>query len=323
MSNKVVLHYVPDYDAGKAEAGFGPELFAGRPDRYRPVLAQLAAAIAAVSCDRVGRPGEARYLAPALAEDLQMQDISLYSYNRCAYDKTKVKTEKLGRNQQAFAFSLSHRPMRGEKEEFELILITLRGTETVSESLIHDFWGTVGNLRAENWHGYPTYRPFVLFAKKVLTGLSRYLKRHEKNWQGQKLKYLIIGYSLGGAAAQLISARLTDFGQTVFAYTFGSLNALTEDGRNRYPNIWNIFNAYDSYGPEGFGALGFRPAGGRRTMYHKFGHVLVFRRDYTKVFPRWAAVKNHRMPGYYHAVKAINAGLRKSSSYRSDKRSFA
>ena len=49
MSNKVVLHYVPDYDAGKAEAGFGPELFAGRPDRYRPALAQLAAAIAAVA----------------------------------------------------------------------------------------------------------------------------------------------------------------------------------------------------------------------------------------------------------------------------------
>ena len=23
MSNKVVLHYVPDYDVGKAEAGFG------------------------------------------------------------------------------------------------------------------------------------------------------------------------------------------------------------------------------------------------------------------------------------------------------------
>lgn len=309
MSNQIVLRYVPDYDAGRADAAFGAELFAGRPDCYQPELAQLAAAIAAVSCDRVGRPGEARYLAPALAEDLQMRDISLYSYNRCRYNQTKVKKEKLGRNSGDFAFSISHRLMQGPGEAFELFLITLRGTETVSESLRHDFWGTAGNRRAEDWRGYPTYRPFALFARKVLTGLIRYSKRYEKNWQGRKLKYLIVGYSLGGAAVQLISARLTDLGQTVFAYTFGSLNALTEDGTNRYPNIWNIFNEYDSYGPKGFGALGFRPAGGSRTMYHKFGHVLVFRRNYAKVFPQWVPIKNHIMPGYYHAVKAINDRL--------------
>ena len=307
MSDKIILRYVPDCDAGKAEADFGAELFAGSTGLYQPALAQLAAAIAAVSCDPVGRPGEARYLAPALAEDLQMRDISLYSYNRCRYDQTKVTQEELGRNQQAFAFSISHRLMRTKEEDFELILITQRGTETISESLIHDFWGTVLDRRAENWQGYPTYRPFALFAEKVLAGLTRYLKCYEKSWLGRKVKYFIVGYSLGGAAAQLVAARLTDLKQTVFAYTFGALNALTEDGTKRYPNIWNIFNAYDSYGPEGFGALGFRPAGGSRTIYHKLGHVLVFRRDYRKVFPCWTAVKNHRMPGYYHAIKTINS----------------
>lgn len=300
---RVKLHYAPDYDKGCAVVNFTPELFEQNCNRYHPDLAIFAAAVLATATDRIGQLGHAKYLAPALYERLKMKDISLYSYGKCRYDKTKVRVENLGRRSKDFAFSISHRSLQGKKGEFELILITLRGTESLSESVREDFLGTYGKGRLTDWCGFRAYQPFADYAKKVLTGLFQYLKRNESKWNRRRKKYLITGHSLGGAAAQLLAAKLTDAGEEVFAYTFGSLNALTENGTGNYPNIWNIFNYYDTYGPQGKGAFGFRPAKGNRTVFHKFGNVLLFKQNYEKIFPGMKWSKNHVMPCYYHAVR--------------------
>ncbi|RRD93729.1 hypothetical protein EII17_11505 [Clostridiales bacterium COT073_COT-073] len=295
---KLILTYSPDYNSGKAEVHLDAADFLKSPEDYNHNLAKLAAGILATANDHIGQLGTARYLAPALDRDLQFKDISIFSYPKCRYRSDNVRLEKLGRRSVDFAFSISHVPMQIKGESFELILLTLRGTESASESLITDFMGTVGKAKTIDWCGYPAYTAFTLYAKKVLCGLQQYLHHNRAKFKYPKIKFFILGHSLGGAAAQLVAAKLTDRGKEVFGYTFASLNALTISGTKAYPNIWNFYNYYDTYGPRGRGAFGYRPAMGGKTIYHKLGHVILFKRNYNKIFHTWKWSKNHVMAGY-------------------------
>lgn len=300
MSNlkKVILQYAPDYNSGRAEVVLDGEDFCKNPEEYHPSLARLGAGILATANDHIGQLGRARYLAPALDKDLQFQDISIYSYPKCRYRSENVTLEKMAQKSYDFAFSISHFPMQEEGEDFELVLLTLRGTESVSESILTDFIGTLNPKKVTDWCGYPAYTVFTVYAKKVLHGLSRYLQKHKEKLCHRQIKYFVLGHSLGGAAAQLVAAKLTDKGKEVFCYTFASLNPLTTVGIRSYLNIWNLYNYYDTYGPRGMGAFGYRPAGGGKTIYRKFGNVILFKRDYNRVFGKWKWSKNHVMAGY-------------------------
>ena len=299
MPRKLTLCYAPDYNSGKAEVVLDAEDFLRNPEHANRNLAKLAAGILATANDRIGELGRAKYLVPALEEVLQFQDISLFSYPRCQ-ESAKVRLEELGKKSWDFAFSISHCPMTARGEEFELILLTLRGTESLSEGIITDFIGTINSRQVTDWCGYRAYPAFCEYAQKVLRGLKQYIQRNRNRFHSRNIKFFLLGHSLGGAAAQLAAAKLTRKGHTVFCYTFASLNPIVSNGTRDYPNIWNFFNAYDTYGPRGWGAFGYRPAGGGKTIYHKLGNVIRFQRDYNSIFVKWKWSKNHVMAGYCH-----------------------
>lgn len=259
---KICLKYAPDYNAGKAEIVLDANDFCADPKEYNPSLARLGAGILATANDHIGQLGRARYLAPALDRDLQFRDISIFHYPRCRYQSENVTMERLGRKPLDFAFSISHYPMQAKTEEFELVLLTLRGTESLTEGIVTDFIGTVNKRKTVDWCGHPAYTAFTYYAKKVFYGLMQYMQRYKNTFRYRKMKYFILGHSLGGAAAQLVAAKLSDMGKAVFCYTYASLNPLTTEGDGKYSNIWNLYNYYDNYGPKGRGAFGYRPAGG-------------------------------------------------------------
>lgn len=299
----VVIKYNDDYDSGEARVRWGASLFSGDVYEYNNEIAKVSAAVMAAASEGSNDVGQARYLVPALSGALCFEDISLFSYNNYTGGDDSVTIEDFGKGTDDFAFAIAHQSMQDENGEFELVLIVCRGTVTAGESIFTDFLGTLTTFFIDSWCGHKTYDSFASYANKVLGGLAIYQKEHGVVFSGD-VRYLVTGHSLGGAAAQLVAAELTRGGEVVYAYTFGSLNAIVDDATQSCKNVWNIFNYYDDFGPNGNGDVqfGYRPAEGDRTVYHKFGNVLVFDRNYEDIFSCDKNYKNHVMPGYYHAV---------------------
>ena len=171
--------------------------------------------------------------------------------------------------------------------------------------------------------------------ERVWAGLRYYADLHPEIKTGD-VRFLITGHSLGGAAANLLAAKMTLIQErgtgeweamgwsvppaqrNIYAFTFGSLNAFDRHyDTSRFTHIKNIFNYYDTYGPNGDGFLGLvYPASGGKSCLYKFGPVLVFQKRYEGQF-KTDDYCNHLMPGYLDAIRtdavsraALRNGLR-------------
>lgn len=312
----IIINYNADYDSGEAYVKWGAALFSESNYEYNNEIARVSAAIMAAASEGQEDLGQARFLVPALSTALGFEDISLFSYNHYSMEDSSVTKESLGSGTDDYAFAIAHQKMQDAHGQYELVIISCRGTVTNNEAIWADFFGTLTTFAVDNWCGHKTYDSFASYANKVLTGLALYQKKHSQVFDGD-VRYLITGHSLGGAAAQLVAAELTQKNEVVYAYTFGALNSIIDNATQSYKNIWNIFNYYDDFGPNGSGdqMLGYSPAGGEQTIYNKFGNVLLFDRDYTNVFTCNKDYKNHVMPGYY---QAINDGIVKIDAVYED-----
>ena len=116
------------------------------------------------------------------------------------------------------------------------------------------------------------------------------------------------GHSLGGAAADLLAARLMRTAastpywwedlydrEDIYAYTFGAIKVLEQTGnvKDGYENIHNIYNVYDSFGPKGSFSIA-----NASSPNAKFGHTDLFSKKVKSV-----GVENHLMNTYLEAIR--------------------
>lgn len=130
----------------------------------------------------------------------------------------------------------------------------------------------------------------------------------------KNLKVFITGHSLGGAAANLVAARFTnyvDWGawwsgslkqEDIYAYTFGAIDSIkvSQSVTDSFENIHNIYNFFDSFGSNEYGK---GLPSGVGTIYAKFGHIDMFDKQYRTGNILKFDTANHNMPNYRDAVE--------------------
>ncbi len=294
--NVVTIRYNKNYDTGVAEVYWGSELFEKDPDEFSLDLAKASAALCAASNDRSGRLGYGEFIADAM-DDLGLEDIWLYSYNKYSGKKATVETDGADWDLST-AFAIGHQTMTAaDGHDFEVIVVVCRGTEGWQDAVFYDVIGSL-SLAAETWEGYDTYLGYANYANQIKNALIDYVNNYAETFASD-VKFLFTGHSLGGAPVQLLTACFQDAGKCAYGYSFGSLNA-TDKPHTQY-DIWNIYNTYDDYGPSG--EEFFKPSGGWYTYDNKYGKVLLFTFDFGTVFTSPDGYYNHVMAGYYGALR--------------------
>ena len=345
------VKYLPDYDGGEVEVEWGPSLFerdatdiASHDARDKLML--TAAALTAAAMDARDERGAGKYIIDAY-KALDFEGISLFSYPDNPYNLTDIPG--IRSNDKDFAFSIAHQKMAVNGEETNIIAIIMRGTETMVEAVAdletvicdedaavsykllaqvyvqslypgfllsgyshNDFFGF------GDFYGHTAYRAFLYFMNEAWAGLHYYANKHPGLMAG-KTKYLIAGHSLGGAATNLLAAKMPQTDEwlglglgaapkagDIYAFTFGALNSLYKESViDGFDHITNIYNYYDNYGPHGPGTLGAKPARGWESWKYKYGLIKDFQIDFSALFRnKNARSKNHIMPCYVNAIKA-------------------
>lgn len=184
-----------------------------------------------------------------------------------------------------------------------ILCIIARGTRSYGELMADGLNNTVKN---------GIYTDIVNFSDQISKGVGQYFNKYSELKNVSNLKVLIAGHSLGGAAANLYGAMfLNDVKdgkcvnkyiktEDVFTYTYGAIKVIdcnTYDNIiDGFENIFNIYNYYDSFGPNGtknyFGAS---------SPCQKFGYTLIYQdaRYYHRENPNNPLdIPNHNIDNY-------------------------
>lgn len=182
------------------------------------------------------------------------------------------------------AFSIGQDTLTINGVNTTILVITARGTKNILEGIGDVFKGGENDfLNTKVWHN--VYE----FEEQIWDGLNEYLTMYPALLSKDDLKILVVGHSLGGAAANMFGARLVDgigsnewWGSKVakddiYVYTFGAIKVLTtEDNVTAgYENIHNVYNYYDSYGPNGN-----QKGTNAGSLNAKFGHTELYYLSY-------------------------------------------
>ena len=203
------------------------------------------------------------------------------------------------------AFSIAHLPIRLNGEEMNLMFIVVRGS-VVDREFIGDHFAKANR----EFLGYMAYDYVEDFEKKVWEAVKEYANGHEDLYDKPRT-FFITGHSLGGATANLITALAnnpetgnswifmdTDVSR-IFTYTYGAIDSIKVDApvTTGYQNIHNIYNFFDTYGPNGRDTL----SAAGNSMYGKFGHMDRFAYRFS-----WEndleTSKNHIIDNYLRAI---------------------
>ena len=200
----------------------------------------------------------------------------------------------------------------------DVLVITCRGSTTIGE-----FIGDWLKGGSNSFLGTSVFHNDYDFEEKVWAGLKDYLDKHPSLRTSEHLKIVVTGHSLGGAAANMVGARIDSAiasgtflnpnlrKDDVYVYTYGAIKVLTGSTNlsGGYGNIHNLYNQLDSFGPRGNYAAfeASMPAA-------KFGHTELFILDEEEGM---TTSENHHMFTYWDAINIyevykpfINTGCR-------------
>ncbi|MDO4798310.1 MAG: hypothetical protein Q4A01_09880 [Coriobacteriales bacterium] len=222
----------------------------------------------------------------------------------------------------AFALAGTHIVVDGET--VPLLVIVARGSKTFQE--FAGDW-TKGHMweKTHEFLGRNAYDNVYDFYEQIWRELEPFARDAFDLDGAKRMKVLVTGHSLGGAAANMVGARLTEgaggdgwwsgkAGQDdIYVYTFGAIKVLDENVsiEDGYENIHNVYNELDSFGPHGNwkDVAASDPAA-------KFGHVDMYTLDDGE--DGWAiwdrTSNNHLMDNYR---RAIDQGLVSCTGVRS------
>lgn len=203
----------------------------------------------------------------------------------------------------SLAYTVATKPYFGDDADSNTdILIVVAQGSTSPYEFIQDAVSVLG----ESINGYQAYNIVIDFYKDIFAGIDKLVQ------PGREYKVLITGHSLGGAAANIVAAKLTTsyYGKAnVYCYTFGAIDSIKVDCpvSYGYENIHNVYNKLDTFSPF---QRGKNLLSGMGSMYGKFGHLDLFIHDYrTAEEAHYTAIDdmlahvNHDMDKYLNAVQ--------------------
>ena len=224
------------------------------------------------------------------------------------------------------AFAIGQKTMMINGVETTVLVITARGTET-NEETIGDWLKGFPFDKTREFLGQAVWTHVYEFEEKIAEGLNSYVVRHPNLEEADNLKILVTGHSLGGATANMVAARFTRFAEwggwwseaagkeDIYAYTFGAIKVIDEENKNisdGYENIHNIYNYYDSFGPNGNMSL-FNAS----AIKAKFGHTELY---YLREDEKLTSCNNHLMSNYKRALEQNKVSCSERAKEKSKKR---
>lgn len=158
------------------------------------------------------------------------------------------------------AFAIGYDTLPIEGDDTMILIIVARGTKRAEEIV-----GDAAKGQPQDFLDQTVCGNVYDFEEQIWDGIEEYLEKHPEPMNAERLKILITGHSLGGAAANMTAARFTRFAEwggwwsdladkdDIYAYTFSAITVLdTEDNvSDGYENIHNVYNFYDTFGPNG------------------------------------------------------------------------
>ena len=284
---------------------------------------------------------DADYLAQAYL-DLGFDEtaFSFYSYPGSKYNRPEAKRE--GRDfaadgDLAFSFASMQMPVNGT--DTDILFINARGTKNPVTEGREDIFTAVD----KNFYEYTAYNWVWEFEEDIFAGLADYQKLHPE-LGSRPMKILVTGHSLGGAAANLVAAKLNHLEwyagtitvDDIYCYTFGAIDSIYNvqsawkriekvknsginidfsDFERKFPNegrsypikegYENILNIYNLL--DTFGPITDGIAGFNAagcSGYGKFGTFLSFSDNKEGRFSWTVAAPTHEMLGYLESVKS-------------------
>jgi hypothetical protein len=238
----------PDGDIERSvDVMWGDELFSNPSNEFCHDLAVLSVALssATFNIDGGGNARKGRYIYDAFRVlDFPDDNIRLYSYpgHRKNQDGRNRTPRVPGASDNDLAYAIAHRDIQKDGETVRLIVFAMRGTQTVGDGLVN---ADIMRVPFGTDYQYIVTNGFKRFAANVTAGWRNYQTHYDLS--GRKI-FLFVGYSLGGAAANLLAADLTNReiapAEDIYAYTFATPN-VTAWGGAKYSNIHNIINPMD------------------------------------------------------------------------------
>ena len=241
------------------------------------------ARISAMLCEASYNTGKLKNM---ILNHFGFSNIQLYNYD---INDSIVLDEYKGTN----CFSISHKTTNDKT----ILLVTVRGTNTIEEikgdAIKRTWWDDIVNWFSGSTYDKNEHKMFNQcnvydnvydFYEQVEKGIYDYLSKDPSIKKTKNMKVLITGHSLGGAAANLYGAALVYDTQPldnkylkhedIFTYTFGSIKVIEDIDTNieeGYENVFDIYNHYDSFGPNGNYAWT-----NASSPYQKFGHTFIY-----------------------------------------------
>ena len=220
------------------------------------------------------------------------------------------------------AFVIGHKKVKIKGEgDATVLLVIARGTETLAEQI-----GDAGKGVKRDFLDEKVYDNVYDFEEKIWQELYKYLNDNPDIKSDKNLKILVTGYSLGGAAANMVAAKmdyLRERGkwisnvdkEDIYCYTFGAIKVLAQKEKVGYKNIedgfeniFNIYNKFDTFGPNGDNKWKFFKASHPKT---KFGYTLEYDtlhdKEKNSLIPMKDSCNNHDIRNNYK--KAVRMGL--------------
>lgn len=287
-----------------------PELFENPSTKFDNNLALIAAEMSDKAEDTTGEPIKELYA------DWGLDNCEPYHYT------SGVEVHDIELSLEGGAFAIGQDTFSINGIDTTVLVITVRGSTTAGE-YIGDLW--------KGWYLDPDkVHPFLNrtvwdnvydFEELLWDGIEDYLRDADVQ-TAENLKILITGHSLGGAAANLLGARFTAgvgsdewWGgkvtkDDIYVYTFEAIKVLTteENVSAGYENIHNIYNYYDSFGPNG--SMSFTNAS---SLNAKFGHTELYsldeeQGDRKKAFANHVNYRSALEDGIVKPACAVGAG---------------
>lgn len=296
ISNMAII--IAPYNASARDAVLNGSHFETDPIKYNSKLARLAAQMSLEIEDKNDSK---------IKEYYKKQGINVKKNYFSNSDDGKFDIN-------AYAIGSKDIIVNGKKTK--LLIITARGTMKMSEG-IGDFFKGKGVLERESLAGNSIWKNVWDFEQGMWHGLELYLDSHGELKKTKNIKVLITGHSLGGAAANAFAADMISkisegkcwngnlSKKDVYCYTFGAINVLSDNEDNvegGYENIHNIYNYYDSFGPNG--NLGKFLGGSVSLPKSKFGHTDLYKSESFHYEEHGLSTNNHNMDNYILAIEA-------------------